>query len=80
MRPRWRSLLLPQVDVDEAAEQQQRHTHPGQDEAVAEVSGALRPRLPQQDLLVVQRVDQSCRKGSQPWNKKKKNKEEPLDS
>ena len=69
------SLLLAQVDVQNTANNQQGHGEPGQDEAVTKVRGAGLPGLIQ-DLLAVEREDETGSKVCQPWEAKNKSKEE----
>lgn len=55
------SFTLPQVDVDDATDQGEWESHPGQGEAVTEATAR---RVPLQDLLSMESVDQCPREHS----------------
>ena len=56
------SLLFTQVNIQDPAEEEQRHTHPGHDEAVAEVARAQISDVVQ-DLLPPESEDEAGSKG-----------------
>lgn len=60
------SFFFTQMDIYDPAAKQQGDAHPGHDKAVTKMSWSQLPGV-LEDFFMVQRVDEGCRKHSQPF-------------